>query len=182
MAAGAGRLIGLPCGGSRVCCFRVFFGLFRPRTGLRLASLKVFPECCGQPLLFPDICGIGLFVHKTPLSRGSQGFKLCLPRPGPLWQTLPARQALRLRDLPARCGSSVVEHSLGKGEVESSILSHSTSPTPKKSLSDFGREYFLRDFPFAVDLQKAKIIREVARRQLTFELHEGGNRRRLIDL
>ena len=24
------------------------------------------------------------------------------------------------------CGSSVVEHSLGKGEVESSILSHST--------------------------------------------------------
>ncbi len=34
------------------------------------------------------------------------------------------------------CGSSVVEHSLGKGEVESSILSHSTMerailpPTP----------------------------------------------------
>ena len=27
---------------------------------------------------------------------------------------------------PARCGSSVVEHSLGKGEVESSILSRST--------------------------------------------------------
>ncbi len=26
-----------------------------------------------------------------------------------------------------RCGSSVVEHSLGKGEVESSILSRSTS-------------------------------------------------------
>src|SRR5262245_1123365 len=28
----------------------------------------------------------------------------------------------------ARCGSSVVEHPLGKGEVESSILSRSTSP------------------------------------------------------
>ncbi len=28
------------------------------------------------------------------------------------------------------CGSSVVEHSLGKGEVESSILSCSTSLTP----------------------------------------------------
>jgi len=31
--------------------------------------------------------------------------------------------------LPAhchRCGSSVAEHTLGKGEVESSILSHST--------------------------------------------------------
>ena len=31
---------------------------------------------------------------------------------------------------PARCGSSVVEHSLGKGEVESSILSRSTIPNP----------------------------------------------------
>ena len=30
-------------------------------------------------------------------------------------------------DRPACCGSSVVEHSLGKGEVESSILSRSTS-------------------------------------------------------
>ena len=28
--------------------------------------------------------------------------------------------------LPRRCSSSVVEHSLGKGEVESSILSNST--------------------------------------------------------
>ena len=31
---------------------------------------------------------------------------------------------------PRRCGSSVVEHSLGKGEVESSILSRSTSIGP----------------------------------------------------
>src|SRR5690606_35479870 len=36
-----------------------------------------------------------------------------------------------------RCGSSVVEHSLGKGEVESSILSHST-------ISPFGREIPLK--------------------------------------
>jgi hypothetical protein len=28
------------------------------------------------------------------------------------------------------CGSSVVEHSLGKGEAESSILSRSTIKTP----------------------------------------------------
>src|SRR5690606_30321841 len=32
----------------------------------------------------------------------------------------------------ACCGSSVVEHSLGKGEVESSILSHSTSFSQNK--------------------------------------------------
>jgi hypothetical protein len=32
------------------------------------------------------------------------------------------------------CGSSVVEHSLGKGEVESSILSRSTSKTQRKSI------------------------------------------------
>ncbi len=32
---------------------------------------------------------------------------------------------------PARCGSSVVEHSLGKGEVESSILSRSTILRPR---------------------------------------------------
>jgi hypothetical protein len=39
---------------------------------------------------------------------------------------------------PARCRSSVVEHSLGKGEVESSILSGSTSLSrrlAKQSLS-----------------------------------------------
>ena len=48
-----------------------------------------------------------------------------LDRATPLWQ-----KARGLRDAqatPARCRSSVVEHSLGKGEVESSILSGSTS-------------------------------------------------------
>jgi hypothetical protein len=41
----------------------------------------------------------------------------------------PSTQALRPRalDRPIRCRSSVVEHSLGKGEVLSSILSGSTS-------------------------------------------------------
>jgi hypothetical protein len=33
-----------------------------------------------------------------------------------------------------RCGSSVVEHTIGNGEVESSILSRSTSLTGLKSL------------------------------------------------
>ncbi len=36
------------------------------------------------------------------------------------------------------CGSSVVEHTLGKGEVESSILSHSTiNPQKIRWLADF---------------------------------------------
>ena len=37
-----------------------------------------------------------------------------------------APRAVGLKPRPQCCGSSVVEHSLGKGEVESSILSHST--------------------------------------------------------
>src|SRR4051794_36134158 len=45
-----------------------------------------------------------------------------LAPPFPLWQDP------RFRNVPpARCRSSVVEHSLGKGEVDSSILSGSTS-------------------------------------------------------
>ena len=38
----------------------------------------------------------------------------------------PPRRQCPLAHLPRRCSSSVVEHSLGKGEVESSILSGST--------------------------------------------------------
>ena len=44
-----------------------------------------------------------------------------LALPGTIWQKPPPS---------ASCGSSVVEHSLGKGEVESSILSRSTIPSP----------------------------------------------------
>jgi hypothetical protein len=53
---------------------------------------------------------------------------LAVPRP--MWQGTRRPRAIvsfpcRF-DRPACCGSSVVEHSLGKGEVESSILSRST--------------------------------------------------------
>ena len=62
--------------------------------------------------------------------------KLALP--GTIWQK---------RRTPRCCSSSVVEHSLGKGEVESSILSCSTSFPPKctyHQLSPTGRAGWIR--------------------------------------
>ena len=44
-----------------------------------------------------------------------------------------ARAAAVARSRPVRCSSSVVEHPLGKGEVESSILSCSTIRLPKNT-------------------------------------------------
>ena len=90
----------------------------------------------------------------------------------------PARAALlRPRfSTPVRCRSSVVEHLIGNEEVHSSILCGSTSFLAFL-LPNFGREDFLRDLPLAVDFQKAKVVGEVARRQLTFELNKGGRRR-----
>ena len=43
-----------------------------------------------------------------------------------LWQIPAAPLAASPAGWAVSCGSSVVEHSLGKGEVESSILSRST--------------------------------------------------------
>ena len=54
----------------------------------------------------------------------------------PCYRCLPVAISAPFRDVAPqaanrrRCRSSVVEHSLGKGEVESSILSGSTIPTP----------------------------------------------------
>src|SRR5258707_278080 len=75
-------------------------------------------------------------------------------RVGHLWQPQSLHQSLHPcspcgRFAPAsrrpcllRCRSSVVEHSLGKGEVDSSILSGSTRKNVEKSetFSDFGCE------------------------------------------
>jgi hypothetical protein len=58
--------------------------------------------------------------------------------PAPCLKTGPMRHTPALRNIKNRsgdsCGSSVVEHSLGKGEAESSILSRSTSKTQRKSI------------------------------------------------
>jgi hypothetical protein len=68
MAARAGRLI------ATLARFRfagsgLFFRLFRPCTGLRLAALEVFTQCRGQPVFFAGVGGVGLFVHSCALSR-----------------------------------------------------------------------------------------------------------------
>jgi hypothetical protein len=57
---------------------------------------------------------------KCGRGRGKASRRLAMP--SLLWQ-----EAERLGPRPGCCSSSVVEHSLGKGEVESSILSCSTS-------------------------------------------------------
>ncbi len=78
MAAAAGRLT---AAGAWFRLRRGLIGLrrrFGPGAGLRLAALEVFPKCRGQPGLFCDIRGIGLFVHKIRVSRWTEGFKLCL--------------------------------------------------------------------------------------------------------
>ncbi len=68
MAARAGRLI------AALARFQfpgdgLFFRLFRPRTGLRLAALEVFAQCRGQPGFFAGVGGVGLFVHSCAVSR-----------------------------------------------------------------------------------------------------------------
>src|SRR5215211_3686278 len=57
------------------------------------------------------------------------GTSLVLAPPSPLWQAtaVPASRAAAKAHAQKRCRSSVVEHSLGKGEVVSSILTGSTS-------------------------------------------------------
>ena len=87
----------------------------------------VKPLFCGQGI----ICGWGWVHPSTPLGCSA-------PPCQPLgYCVLIDHRAI---DLPVRrCRSSVVEHSLGKGEVESSILSGSTiiiSTILKKALAD----------------------------------------------
>ena len=57
--------------------------------------------------------------------RGRSKASRRLAMPSLLWQ-----EAERFDPRPGCCSSSVVEHSLGKGEVESSILSCSTINSP----------------------------------------------------
>jgi hypothetical protein len=52
--------------------------------------------------------------------------KLALAMWGSLWQKPRAPADVFVGFADTRCGSSVVEHSIGNGEVDSSILSRST--------------------------------------------------------
>ena len=57
-----------------------------------------------------------------------RGTRRALAQPGALWQGSARLVGAFLADsrIRARCRSSVVEHSIGNGEVDSSILSGST--------------------------------------------------------
>ena len=116
-----------------------------PRARLRLALLQIGaqllgePAPCGRPL-WPSLCRIVLslmvpsrLATGRPLFRDSQHCGLPCPqnrlRTGFHRCALPCAAGIDMAEAAAfgGCGSSVVEHSLGKGEVESSILSRSTS-------------------------------------------------------
>ena len=71
--------------------------------------------------------------------RGRGSASRLLAMPSLLWQ-----EAERFHPRPRCCSSSVVEHSLGKGEVESSILSCSTINS-----SELSPVFFLKSRPAA---------------------------------
>ena len=64
-----------------------------------------------------------------------------LAKPGPLWQGSARLEGALWADSlsGARCRSSVVEHSIGNGEVDSSILSGSTIPSSEVCMNQHSR-------------------------------------------
>ena len=112
----------------------VFFGVFCPvfnllraSPGLRLAPFQVFPERRTQPLgpagLWRGFRGVfeGLFVGHRGGHDACAGVPL-MARITPL-----RADFFGFPDSCSCCRSSVVEHSIGNGEVDSSILSGSTT-------------------------------------------------------
>jgi hypothetical protein len=110
----------------------------RSALGLRLATLEIVAQGRAEALAAIGIGRFGRRGHVANLGPTRAGRKEGIsplgagpPRPC-ADSALMARIAPFPRGRPdflrrpARCGSSVVEHSLGKGEVESSILSRST--------------------------------------------------------
>src|SRR5690606_14251171 len=114
------------------------------RLRLPLAPLQVLTELCGQSLL----AQLGLVrlrhcpVPPNPVFLpGQDKHFLALRRTGPYGTNRPVPPAPQgpIGAGPC-CRSSVVEHSLGKGEAVSSILTGSTIKTPANpALSRFSR-------------------------------------------
>lgn len=130
-------------------------GLGRPalrigaRLGLPLAALEVLPQLCGQSLLTQD--GLFGFAHGWCRNRIGAGAVdrrfLALRRDWAYGKGAPVAPGTCRSDMyrsrcrtekvvttlsdnaPRCCRSSVVEHPLGKGEADSSILSGSTIST-----------------------------------------------------
>src|SRR6185437_9806204 len=93
---------------------------------------------------------------------------------GGLWQTSRRRSADLAPILfkPTCCRSSVVEHSLGKGEVDSSILSGSTSQHPEKSGPYWDQVDFITAPDavqrFSEELRRSQDLRENSQTRLNF--------------
>ena len=102
--------LGRPLAKGRVDIVAVAVGRLRDvRIGGNRAPVHAFPPRFGQ------MVGMRRVRRQAPRTRSAPAVE----PPAPLWH---------IRAL--RCRSSVVEHSLGKGEVDSSILSGSTSFPP----------------------------------------------------
>jgi hypothetical protein len=119
------------------------------------AQLKVLAQSIGKPLLsvILRIWNVGLW-HFHWVSSGNSG--ICTARvshqPTKMKQQIIcvfiAKRCLRSKACYGKsraigCGSSVVEHTIGNGEVESSILSRSTSFSGFQYRVSF-RDQFLR--------------------------------------
>ena len=91
--------------------------------GLTFATLQILAQLCGQSLL--TLQGLGRFGHGTSAGDGlAYRSFLVLRRAKPYGSR--AAVAGHRPPLVQCCRSSVVEHPLGKGEADSSILSGST--------------------------------------------------------
>ena len=142
MCGNSGGIVGLIVG--------VGVGPGRGRAPFRLglATLEVLPQRRAQaPLLALLLRALRTVVHggqdkrrphakEGPKATGWWGRSALAPL-WPLWQGSPHSRPHFFYSHPARrCRSSVVEHSLGKGEVVSSILTGSTRKSPiNKGLS-----------------------------------------------
>ena len=106
--------------------------------GLRLAALEIGPQRRPQAALLAGLLGaLRTLVHGGKIKGRRQAMEALLARPwlrarclrrfGPCGKDRRFAAAFLAISQPARrCRSSVVEHSLGKGEVVSSILTGST--------------------------------------------------------
>jgi hypothetical protein len=153
----------------------VFAGFAARARACSLRRLRFSRSAAASRAAFARSAGFGFLFIKGGYPGHETVSSFALPSDRALWQTLPSRRICPRFSTPVRCRSSVVEHLIGNEEVHSSILCGSTSHPA--SFANFRREYFLRDLPLAVDLEKAEVVGEVARRQLTLELNKGGGRR-----
>ena len=108
-----------------------------PPPFLRFASTKVFAQRCRQTRLpasrFGRLRGPFLVLAWArhagiyPPVLSFRKLRDCLAPPGVVWQFPPRSRRAIFRCAFSCCRSSVVEHPLGKGEVECSIHSGSTT-------------------------------------------------------